>query len=415
MDNNIQPIQANPVSGSNYSNSSFGAIDTRVRNFGYVLLASALMSFIPKINIGTGIFGLVFVYFIFHSFIVGGIKVSGARAKICLAFLIYCVISLYVLVTSGFGLPEWSRAVVPFLFFFSLFLLPKLSDSERRWLASMLFKASMLWAAKIMAETAILVLQGSDVLSVRLTFRVIDSVLPFPLVAVPYLLFVKTDLKPYFKWVLLFMMIYLYVWIGYRGGLALLASAILLFTFVNFRRFGILQVLLMFGLVFALVSVGAFDSFSLLERFDSLAVERDGSRAAEWTYAMAQFAASPLVGWGLGWPVPADIAFLGVEDADGTQAASVGFVHSVFAYLAMDLGVIGILLYFGFIFPRMPGKSTDDLVFFSSVTIILLLLFCNTQAAFRQIQTVLMIVTLLKINDQPNVKGLGRQQIPCAS
>jgi hypothetical protein len=178
-----------------------------------------------------------------------------------------------------------------------------------------------------------------------------------------------------------------------------MGAAFAFYIILNLRRFAIIQVASLGLIVVLLLVAGAFDSFGLVSRFDSLGAERDTSRGLEWDYVFAMFSESPIVGKGLGWQVPADIAFYRVTGLDGSEAASVGFVHSLSGYLAMDLGIIGLMLYLIMVLPRFRRWNSDDLQLFSLVALGLLLLFCNTQASFRQIQTVLLIVALLKISD----------------
>jgi len=364
-------------------------------------MASALMSYVPDAEPGTALFALVLGIYSLYVVLTARLTLADRRSKFGLAFVLFCGISLFTLVDNGYGLYEWFRAIIPFAFFLTLLYLPRLNADERRWLARTLFNACLIWLGKIIVQTILLVFEGSDVLSVRLTFRVIDSVLPFPLVAVPYLLFVDRSFSNLVRWSLLMLILYMYVWIGYRAGLVLIALVFLFYTFINLKRFGVIQIGLLSMMVAGLISMGAFSSFSLLDRFDSLSQERDSSRELEWVYAIEQFRSSPIIGKGLGWQVPADITFYGVEDTEGTQAASVGYVHSAIAYFAMNLGLIGLLLYLGTVMPSLAIRRGDDLMLFSSVALGLLLLYGSTQASFRLIQTVLMTVALIKINAMP--------------
>ena len=377
------------------------AVDLRVRMFGYLLMASALMSYVPDAEPGTALFAAVLGVYSLYVVLTARLTLADRRSKFGLAFVLFASASVFTLVDNGYGLYEWFRAIIPFLFFLTLLYLPRLNADERSWLARALFAASMIWLGKIIVQTILLVFEGSDVLSVRLTFRVADSVLPFPLVAIPYLLFVDKSFSTAIRWALLMFILYMYVWIGYRAGLALVGLVFLFYTFVNLKRFGIIQIGLLATMVAGLISLGAFSSFSLLDRFDALSQERDGSRELEWIYAIDQFKSSPIIGKGMGWQVPADITFYGVEDTEGTQAASVGYVHSAIAYFAMNLGLIGLLLYLATVMPNLAIWRGDDLMMFSSVALGILLLYGSTQASFRLIQTVLMTVALIKINAMP--------------
>jgi len=71
------------------------------------------------------------------------------------------------------------------------------------------------------------------------------------------------------------------------------------------------------------------------------------------------------------------------------------------AYMAMNLGVLGIALYFYIVTPRIYRQDQDGIQLFASVALFILLTFCMTQASFRLIQTVLMMVALIKLNARP--------------
>lgn len=397
-----------------YSALSLGPpalVGTSVKLFSFALVISGLMTYVPDLNVGTGLFVFAFGICAVHAIIFGKLYLPDGRTAAVILFLFYSLVSLLVLIYGGYGFPEWSRAIVPFLFLGALFFLPQLNEDERRYLAFALLVASLVWMVKIFIEAGIGQMAGKNVFGSRLTFNVIDSVLPFPLVAIPYLLFVKSRLPTIVRWGLLAMLIYLYVWIGYRGGLIIVAGCFAVFSLANLRRFGLLQILGLLAIVVAIGSLGVLDDMQLADRFETLSNEQDSSRALEWSYAFEQFASSPVVGKGIGWQVPAEITFYGVGNTDGEQAAQVGYVHTSLGYFAMTMGVIGIVLYYFITLPRSFKITGDDILVFSSVALAMLFFFCLTQATFRLVQTVLMMVALIRLNVRPTYSA----KIPIAN
>lgn len=368
------------------------------RPFGILIIASSCMSYIPGGNIGTFIFGLYLVIFMCFSLVKGKVHISDGRSVLIVVFIIWSSLSFFTLSSNGYGFDEWSRGIVPFLFFALYLFIVKLGVESRRVLAKYLFYACVIWAIRIVGEAMILASQGSDVLTVRLTYRVNDAVLPYPFIAITYLLFCGGDMKPIIRWTLIFIFTYLLFWIGYRAGIVLATIPMMVFILDNFARRNVWPVGLLVVLLIALYSSGIFSSFGLLERFSGLGAETDGSKVAEWRYAIDHFLSSPLLGMGIGWQVPGDIAYIGVDTTGIIIPDRVGYVHSAFAYMAMNLGIVGIVLYYSIVRPTMIWPSDDALKKFSSISLLVLLLFCLTQASFRTIQTIIMVIALVKIN-----------------
>lgn len=373
-------------------------ISPGVKPFSFILLASALMPYVPGPDWGTGVFVITLLLALVYILATKRIGVPDARTAGAVLFVFLGCVSAINIVYAGKPITDWLRGIAPFLFFLLATCLPKLTQQDKIFLSRRLFVASLLWLARIVVLAVISSLRGSNVFHERLTFDVIDAVIPFPLVLAPYLLFVEKAAKPIWRWSILLVLLYVYVWIGYRAGL-LLMLALLVFYFAQSMRQGtrIRSIILASALV-ALYSYGTVDSFDLEARYSNLDQDASGARNQEWAYAFSQFYESPIFGKGIGWQVPGDVTFYGLETLEGADVSSVGYVHSSLAYMAMTLGLVGVFLYYFVVLPR-PFKSGDRAISkFAAIAITLLILFCFTQASFRTIQTVLMIVTLLKLN-----------------
>ena len=111
------------------------------------------------------------------------------------------------------------------------------------------------------------------------------------------------------------------------------------------------------------------------------------------------FARSPVVGNGLQFPVPIAVTYFGRPDSDiGDLGSTVGYLHNVWVYLLMDLGVVGLLAYVGCFAAavlqarRMDWRKLRISNRFAAVALIaILLLYCTVEAAFRQVQTNLIL------------------------
>jgi O-antigen ligase len=378
-----------------------------IHRFGLVLCAGALMPFVPGLNAGTFIFVFSYFFFLFigNGFWLDKNAVLIRRAWLIVIFLFLCTFSVIWLINNGGQLDHWARAIIPFLFLLSWFHLPTLRVVECEALAYWLLLATAIWALRILIEAIWLASAGSDVFQVRLTNRIVDSVLPYPLVAITLLIFWGSNLIPKFRLLALMSLIVLYIWIGYRGGLIIVLTLLLLGVLakIHFTKLFLFALpLSFFVIVIGLNFVDADGVINgLVSRFSSLGEESEGIRALEWKYALMNWLDSPIFGKGLGWQVPADVAFFGIVDPEFEMPENVGYLHSVAAYFLMNLGIIGLLLYLFIIKPCLPkwsGLKKDRLQEACAVALIVLFLFFLTQASFRQIQTTMMIVCLLKIN-----------------
>jgi hypothetical protein len=369
-----------------------------VKAFGYLLIASSFMSYVPGANVGTGIFVAVLVCVLLYQILLVRPTLADGRTVAMVIFVLYALGSVFNLMANGWGVEEWSRGVLPFTFFALAIFLPALTLRDHRWLANALFVTGLCWLARILLTAVVLSFQGSNVLSERLTFDVVDAVMPYPLMMAPYLLFGNVPLRSWFKWGLLLILLYVYIWIGYRAGLLLMLVPILIYFLEQFRRFNVISITVVLAGLFLLYHYNAFSEFDLMDRYQQLGDDVGGSRSMEWDYALNSFEESPIIGKGVGWQVPGSVTFFGLDQNEGAEVAHVGYVHSSLGYMAMTLGVIGIALYFFIVIPRFRFKQLRREDLFPFLSLLLILIFCLTQASYRTIQTVLMLVALIRLN-----------------
>ena len=108
--------------------------------------------------------------------------------------------------------------------------------------------------------------------------------------------------------------------------------------------------------------------------------------------------------------MPGSVTFFGLEQNEGSDVAYVGYVHSSLAYMAMTLGVIGIALYFYIVLPRFRPKEILRGEWFAFLSLLLIAIFCLTQASYRTIQTVLMLIALIRLNAPNRASPAGLSQ-----
>jgi hypothetical protein len=370
-----------------------------VKGFGILIILSALMPYIPDADIGTGIFAVWFTIFIIYSIVKYGLFLKDTNTIFAILFLIFGLFSYFNLNSNGYGFDQWYRAFFPFTFFILFLFIGKLDKDQAIFLSKSIFIASLVWLSRILIEAMISASQGSGVLTNRLTFYVIDSVLIFPFVALTMLLLTNDYPKGKSKWFFIAIFIYMVVWIGYRAGIVIATIPILFYIFQNSLNKRYLSLALLLTLISVFYASGIASSLGLLDRFSNLSGESGGSKASEWRYAMDIFLQSPLFGKGLGWQVPGYLAYIGVDTTGIVLPSTVGYVHSAFAYMAMNMGLLGLVSYYGMISPRIIKINDDAYKKFSTIAMIVIILFCLTQVAFRTIQTIIIIVALIKINN----------------
>jgi len=129
-----------------------------------------------------------------------------------------------------------------------------------------------------------------------------------------------------------------------------------------------------------------------LARFEDLQDELRSQRAVEPLYGYSKFSEAPILGKGLGFPVPLAVNQFGAtEPVSVATSDHVGYLHNVWIYLCMDLGLLGLVAYLAFFAASIrtglkSGASAGDATVAVSVTVATLLLYFTVEAAFREIQ-----------------------------
>jgi O-antigen ligase len=364
-----------------------------------LMAATGLLPLVPdEISVFSVLFALAFVAFCLAALPVRPRGGHRATSRSLVAFCLSLAISCPIALSNGVPFGEWLRGLVPFLFLLIYFVFPALTERDCSWLASGQLLAAACWTVKNLGRTLPEYLGGSIA---RITFLNPDFGIPFVLVALPFLLFF--GLRRRFAESAIFCVVSLFVVIvsGYRAHALLVFALWIVFVLRQKRR---RRVLLGAGSLAvgaaALVSfAGSSFGSDYLLRYQNLEQEAVSSRALEALYAVKQFEESPLVGKGLAYPVPIAINRFGVsEPPPPGQSDHVGYIHNLWLYLCMDLGLFGLATYLAFagstVIAGLRRRPPDDATFAAAATVITLLIYSTVEAAFHLIQVNLILGTL---------------------
>lgn len=363
------------------------------------LYAVALMEFVPQLSGWTALFGLC-VGGLAASWILRPQKPEGTPIfhLALVTFLMYATASAIWALVGGVKPGDWIQGIFPFLFLGLWLILGKSEHGEAERLTRAVLVASVLWLLKIIVLAGWAAVQGEPVWNTRLTLIVADAVLPFPLVVIPLLFFgpVPTSRSLSLGLSLLFLGIVL--WTGYRSQILIVGALFIFKSLADLKKLkvGNTLVILMAIIVFSTVLTSEYSFLEgLRSRFQGLSNEQESSRVLEWRYAISQLESSLLIGKGMGWQVPSEITFKGIEVPEGfIVPESVGYVHNFIAYFLMTLGILGLVFYAVLqLLPWIVGSKTS----WARIAITVLFVFCLVEATFRLVQFNILLLVLWRI------------------
>lgn len=385
---------------------------TTIDRFGILLCTSALLEQVPQASWRTGLFVSVASWALFSVLLRGRVFVQRTLADAALiGFVIMVGGSLVWGLMGGVTVNQWVRGAVPFCFLLFLFTIDRNEPDAASRMVRYVCLASALWLFRVLAELLFLIGADRYVYAARLTGQIVDSVIPFGLVALPFILggVYKTRYGTHFLLGIGLFLITLLA--GYRSqsAIVLVQCGVIAARALTRPTQMARLVALVVGMVALVLFFGEQAGRAIVERFQSTNAEFESSRLSEWKYALSQFATKPVLGWGIGWQVPAEVTFEGAMEtllADGVELpSSAGYVHNVTGYLIMDLGLAGLLLYYGFYLSaaarglmRKPADAAArNLRIMTWLSLVSILVYFQVQAAFRLIQVNLLIVAMLAI------------------
>lgn len=336
------------------------------------------------------------------------------------AFLMMVLLSAVVASLWSTPLNLWARGALPFLFLATVFPWLDLAGQHAAFLMNALHTSAIVWLVKIVAITGTVmpaVIRGEYE---RLTHATEDwgsLTLPFGLVGLALTLFNPDPRAMRWRWLLAAPFTVIAFLAVYRSQIMIVSLLWLYFLWTRPRR--VRRRTAVFLTLVAAVFAGALAATplggALIYRFSEASALGESSRALEIRYALEQFVESPLIGKGLGHQVPAEITFAG--DWKTIAAAgvdSVGYIHNIAAYLLMDLGMVGLLTYAGFVFvplvraPASAHAAAGAVIRPARLALAATLMFCLVQATFRHIQTNLILAACVAVLAQARQRTLSR-------
>jgi O-Antigen ligase len=363
------------------------------------LYAAAFMEFVPQLSGWTALFGLC----------VGGLTISWCLRPqmpegppifhLALGtFLLYATSSAIWALLGDVTPVNWARGIFPFLFLGLWLVLGKCQRGESERLTRAILFASVLWLLKIIVVSGWAAIQGESVWNTRLTLVVADAVLPFPLVVIPLLFFGPIPTSRRLSLGLTLMFLGVVLWAGYRSQIMIVAVLFMFKILVDLKKLKVVNLLLTMIAIYFFITMLPGD-YSFLEamrfRFHGLLNEHESSRVLEWHYVISQLESAPLIGKGIGWQVPSEITFAGIEVPEGfVVPESVGYVHNFIGYFLMTLGILGLTLYS--ILQLLPWILAVR-VSWARIAIMLLFAFCLVEATFRLVQFNILLLVLWRI------------------
>lgn len=372
------------------------------------MVLAALMPFVPDrlspLTIGFSLsFGMLL--FLWLRKMTSSRKFSLNRPGITLiCFYLSVLLSAPVALANDISWGAWSRGAVPFIFLsVYFFITPITTERNAAFILNTLHLAAVFWLVKIMVIAFLAIEQILSGVITRLTYLTGDASLPYSVVGLALSLFNPDPraVKSRFPLTVIFLLVIALA--GHRSQV-MIATVILLVYFYRqqlWKKIALVSFLLVAGITvwFTVEQTPHYQQFVM--RFLALNGELSSSRVMEIRYALQRFAESPVIGNGLGYPVPAEIHFGGnLENVrNNSDIKPFRYIHNLFGYLLMDLGVLGCVSYIWFVVGALwkgwcgerGSKGSVQIKFSAAISLISLLTFFMAEPSFRHIQSNLIV------------------------
>lgn len=389
-------------------------LDSALRNiFVVMMVLAALLPFVPDPLSPLSVsFSISFGLFVFlgmgkaalsHRFEVGTPEIA------LFFFSLSILLSGPVALANNVSFSAWLRGLIPFLFLSVYFAIaPIRTEKDARFVLNTLHLAAVVWLVKIMVIVFFHIDQIFSGIG-RLTYLTMDLTLPYTLVGLVLSLFNPEPRAVKWRGILTIAFLLIILGTGYRSQILLALAILFVYLYKQSlpKRIILVLVLSLTGALLLLIMGETPFWQELILRFQNISLEGELSRTVEIEYALQQFAHSPILGNGLGYPIPVVIIFAGdwenvVQLLDVT---TVGFIHNLWAYLLMDLGIVGFCAYLWFVGgalwkgwrDRKGGTCLAQVKFNAAISLIAILLFFTVEASFRLIQSNIITAVLVAL------------------
>lgn len=373
-----------------------------------MLFTTSIMPYIPQFDkpLAYPFFAALPVFFLAYVGTRQQSLLSSQHGMILLTFLGVCLFSVSSAMAESTRLSEWFRGVVPFLMLGTFLVMPRLDrPGDSAFVLNVFHMACILWAIRILGEGATVLpgLISGDI--GRLTYVVADTQAPYQLIGFTISLFSPTRFATRFRWPLVGGFAFVILACAYRSQFVL--AGLLCLVYLGTKKHFVLLgtvVLLGGGVLLAAQAIEIPVVSSVLQRFEGSDEEETfGRRALEIQTAWDAWMQSPVMGRGLGYQLStSDVA----EERDEFEVADkVGYIHNVWMYMLMDLGLLGLATYVAFVLPafwvsivRFGDNRFDAMLrFTAAITLTTLLIYTTKQAAFRLVHFNLALAFLMAI------------------
>lgn len=363
----------------------------------FMLVSLSALSYVPSPEqFSLYFFAMAYVLFALFSFIFSDWWRSISHTCIFLFLLAFLsvILNFFVSMAVDIQIGKWFRSFVPIMFFVSLLFAPfylRVIGVRKVFLillVSCFFYCAFLFIFNFDKFYDFMRIGG------RLTFYLQDSVVPYPYVGV-ILAVLLPGIKAVVRIVLSCVFLFFVFAVGYKIQIIFLFG---FFLFLPFSYSGAQRKLFVFlALLIMLVGVFVFAGDYIVQRFSSIGGGGDQVRMLEIEYAWSVFQSSPLWGGGLGLDVPLNLTRpTYAEQSELWASDSVSYIHNFPLYLLMVGGVVFfalflILLKFAGVLSVRNFFSSDKYVQSAVWCSLALIVFFTTSAAFKQIQSVVLL------------------------
>lgn len=375
--------------------------------FLYLLYISlGCLYFVPQIlDISSIIFIVLYTIFFLLTIIKKKFYHLNFLSILILLFLAYLLtINFFVAYINATEITFFIRGLIPFLFLSFYLNLNSINlSSYKLW--NMILTTCSVWLFGIILKDYQYfpsVLRGDIG---RLTHIDINLLTPFGLIGYVLSIYSK-HIKFIYKIFLSISFLTIIILSGYRSQLLIVIMITLFHSrkILSIKSISILASLLISFLIILYNSPELINNIT--RRFYSENV--DDVRKNEILFSIEQFVDAPLFGKGLAFPIP-------VSQTRGAVMGSlfneneVRYIHNIFFYFLMDTGIIGTFLIVTILlFPLKDFlqifKKKNLILEGASMCLLSLIAFFLVSASFRQIQTIVITMSLIKIINNENKK-----------
>ncbi len=362
----------------------------------FMLVTLSTLSYVPSpFQIRSILFVFAYVCFFFIAVAFNNWRAVSFKWFLLSLFSLFALAgNFFVSAIGDIHLDKWLRSFVPMFFFFTVVAAPfyvRLLGCGRVLQLMLLSCFSYCVFLLILNPSAFI-----DFIKVggRLTFYLQDSVVPYPYIGIILAVLLPRIRLPVRIFLVLFFAFFVLA-VGYKMQIIFLFVFGVYLAFIASRGAQKIFYISVFFVGASLLFVFLGDY--LVQRFSSIGGGGDEVRMLEVRYAWDIFSDQPIWGGGLGTEVPLSLTrpgYAGISNLWETDTVS--YIHNFPMYLLMVGGAVFFIIFlamlqFAGLFSVANLKSIDQCTRSAMWCAVALLIFFLTSAAFKQVQSVIML------------------------